>query len=195
MDYSLLTFAAVIILIAILFIFSFIRTYLKKDRKTNNVIIINRAWLFVVIEALGAVILGSIFTFANVWIGYVLIIVEVVILIVNALFECVSYEFTEDGIVFKGTFYDLGYIEYNNIRWIDEHSSVWFRDSILFLWFVDYYNISGPRCVKKFNCFDYDLMMIKTKKTTALLKQHCPLKFPEPKEKNKTCSQKKKTTS
>ena len=192
MNYSLLTFVAVIILMAFLISASFIRTYLKKESKTKNVIIINRAWIFIVIEVLGAVLLGSIFTFVNEWIGYVLIVIEVIILIVNALFECFSYEFTEEGVVFKGAFYDLGYIEYNNIKWIDERSSVWFKDSILFLWFVEYYNVSGTRCVKKFDRSDSGLMMIKTKKTTALLKQHCPLKFPEPKERAKPVHRKRK---
>lgn len=157
-------------------------------KKDNNIdVVINRAWIIYFLISLLMLALG-IMSLSG-WISILFFALGVGFLIIAVFFEPFKYEFVDDGIKFKGIIWQLAYIKYGHIRTILLHWE-WFGRSWILSELTQYYELYGP-CEEKFKTY-YGLCITKTKKTTELLKQHCPLKFPKPEEKRKPLQRKRK---
>ncbi len=158
-----------------------------KEKQKNVDVVINRAWIIYFLIGVFMLALGVVFL--PEWISMLFFVIGIAFLMITVFFEPVKYEFADDGINFKGVMWQLAYIKYGHIYTLLVHWE-WFGDSWILSELTQYYELYGP-CEEKFKTH-YGLRITKTKKTTELLKQHCPLKFSKPEERRKPVHRKRK---
>ncbi len=158
-----------------------------KEKHINIDVVINRAWIIYFFIGVFMLVLGVVFL--PEWLSILFFVTGIAFLIIIVLFEPVKYEFTGDGIKFKGVIWQLAYIKYGHIHTVLVNWE-WVGDSWFLSELTQYYELYGP-CEEKFKTH-YGLRITKTKKTTELLKHNCPLKFLKPEEKRKPMHRKRK---
>lgn len=163
---------------------------LSKNENNANIYIINKTWIFLFVQGYFYCLLGVLGTFLADWLGIAVYIIGLIFICETVFFESFLYVFEKDGIAFKASFYDLGYIKYYNVKELYETVELWYYKTWLLHCFADYYEVFG-KYEKKIR-FRSELKISKTKKITEILKNKCPLKFQEPKEKTKPVHRKRR---
>ncbi len=194
MSYRMCLLIVIEILVTIFVSVSVVKSgYLNKlseNENNANIYIINKTWIMLFVQGYLYCLLGLLGTFLVDWLGIVVYIIGLIFIFETVFFESFLYVFEKDGIAFKASFYDLGYIKYDNVKEFYETVELWYYKTWLLHCFSDYYEVVG-KYEKKFR-FHSELKISKTKKITEILKNKCPLKFQEPKEKTKPVYRKRK---
>lgn len=194
MSYRIYLLIAIEILVTILISVSVVKSgylnKLSKNENNANIYIINKTWIMLFVQGYCYCLLGVLGTFLADWLGIAVYIIGLIFIGETVFGESFLYVFEKDGIAFKASLYDLGYIKYDNVKELYETAELWYYNTWLLHCFADYYEVFGK--YDKIIKFRSSLRISKTKKITGILKSKCPLKFPEPKEKTKPIHRKRK---